>query len=321
MSVSLSNGRVMRRLEVLRGWRERWNLPDAKPLARRLAAELLAGDVRSASPFGLNDGRVDLRGLQVDLMTAITDPMYQRIGVSGGRWDALDLTGAGLSGMNWKGLRVTDCVLVDAQLDNLRCWGIEVADCVARRASLRYAQIGAPAEGYGRSAWRRVDLQGADLRQLHGNVVLEDVDLSRAKFGRTDLGWSDLIRVLFSGTVRGLIIGDLHADQRPRAWTLSEVDFSGAKLQDLRLLAVNLGTPEVDLKLPDDEEQWLIRDWPAFLERVAVNAPPELRQAADVWVQHHRHELGPNQTRGFTTLRDAREYAGEPFAELLKISR
>jgi len=209
----------MSRLEVLREWRARWTLPDVKPVARQLASELLAGDIRTASPFGLNDGRVDLRGLQVDLLTATTDLMYQRVGVSTGRWDALDLSGAGLSGMNWKGLRVSDCVLADAQLDDLRCWGIEVVDCLAQRASLRHAQIGAPAEGYARSSWRRVDLQGADLWQLHGNVVLEDVDLSRAKFGSTNLGWSDLNRVTFRGRVKGLIIGDLHADQRPADWT------------------------------------------------------------------------------------------------------
>lgn len=311
----------MRRLDELREWRERWNVPDVRPVARVLASELLVGDVRTASPFGLNDGRADLRGLQVDVLTATKDPMYERVGVSGGRWDALDLAGAGLSGMNWAGLRVSDSVLEDAQLDDLRAWGIEVTDCAARGASLRYAQIGAEAEGYRRSAWRRVNLQGADLRKLLGNVVFEDVDLSRAKFGRTDLGWSDLSRVHFRGTVRGLTIGDLHAAQRPTAWKLVEVDLREAKLRDLSLLGVNLGTPEVDIRLPDDEEHWLIRDWPAFLERVATNAPSDLRQATNIWVDHNRRALGPRQTWGFTNIRDAREYAGEPFVEHLQASR
>jgi uncharacterized protein YjbI with pentapeptide repeats len=311
----------MRRFEVLRGWRERWNTPEMRPLARQLASELLAGDVRSVSPFGLVDGRVDLRGLQADLLTAKRDPMYQRTGVRGGCWDALDLSGAGLSGMNWLGLRVTDCVLVDAQLDDLRCWGIEVADCVLRRASLRHAQIGAPAEGYGTSTWRRVDLQNADLRQLHGTVVLEDVDLGHAKFARTNLGWSELVRVHFGGVVTGLIIGDLHADQRPPVWPLIDVDLREATIRDLSLVGVNLGTPEVDIKLPDDADHWLIRDWPAFLGRIASRAPFDLRQSADVWVDHHRRALGPQQSWGFTTLRDAREYAGEPFADLLRSSR
>ena len=311
----------MRRIEVLRGWRERWNLPEMRPVARKLATELLSGGVRTASPFGMVDGRVDLRGLQLDLLNATSDPMYQRVSVHTGHWDALDLSGAGLSGLNWTGLRVTDCVLGDAQLDDLRCWGIEVADCVAHRASLRHAQIGALAEGHPRSSWRRVDLQGADLRQAHGNVVLEDVDLSRAKFGHTNLGWSDLTRVRFRGTVAWLIIGDLHADQRPPVWTLREVDLSEAKPQELTLIAVNLGTPEVDVRLPDDEEHWLIRDWPAFLDRVASSAPDDLRRAAEIWVDHHRHELGPTQAWGFTTLRDSLKYAGEPFAELLRSSR
>lgn len=311
----------MRRIEVLRGWRERWNPPDMRPAARKLVSQLLAGRVQTASPFGLIDGRVDLRGLQVDLLSATRDPLYQRVDVSTGHWDALDLSGAGLSGMNWTGLRVTDCLLVETQLDDLRCWGIEVADCVARGASLRHAQIGAPAEEYGRSSWRRVDLQGADLRQLHGNVLLEDIDLSRATFAHTNLGWSDLNRVRFRGTVSGLIIGDLHADQRPRVWTLREVDLSEARIRELSLIGVNLGTSDVDIRLPDDEEHWLIRDWPAFLDRVASNAPADLRQAADTWIEHHRHEFGPHQIWGFATLWDSRKYAGDPFAELLLSSR
>ena len=311
----------MRRLEALRQWRQRWNPPEVKTAARRLASELLAGRIQIASPFGLVDGRSDLRGLQVDLLTAAQDPMYQRVDTRAGRWDALDLSGAGLSGMNWTGLQVTDCVLSDAQLDDLRCWGVEVTDCLAHRASLRNAQIGAPAEGYDRSSWRRVDLAGADLRGLLADVVLEDVDLSRARFGGTKLGWSDLNRVRFRGTVRGLVIGDLHHDRRPAGWTLSGVDLNQTRLEDLRLLAVDLGSPDVDIQLPDDEEHWLIRDWPAFLDRVAEHALADLRQVADIWVEHHRHELGPRQAWGLVSLRDARAYAGDRFVELLRTSR
>jgi hypothetical protein len=36
---------------------------------------------------------------------------------------------------------------------------------------------------------------------------------------------------------------------------------------------------------------------------------------------HHRHELGPHQIWGFTSLRDARDYAGAPFVDLLRTSR
>lgn len=311
----------MRRQEVLREWRARWDLPDVKPLTRQLAAELVAGELTSASPFGIVDDRADLRGLQVDLISATRDPMYERVTVSGGRWEDLDLSGAGLSGMNWNDLTVNNCTFDDAQLDDLRCWGVEVTDCTARRASLRHAQIGARTEGYRRTSWRRVDLQGADLRRLIGDVVLEDVDFSRARFGQTDLGRSDLVRVPFQGAVRGLTIGDLRGDHQPGAWTLSDVDLTRARLRGLRLLAVDLGAPEVDIRLPDDDEHWLIRDWPGFLDRVAADAPAQLRDATHVWVEHARRGLGPHQVWGFTTHRDAVDYAGEPFADLLQMNR
>lgn len=307
----------MRRLDVLRGWRERWNQPGLKPVARQLAAEMMAGAVRTASPFGLVEGRVDLRGLQVDLLSATRDPMYERHTVQGGHWHGLDLTGAGLSGLSWMNLRVSDCVLVDAQLDDLRCWGIEVSDCAAGRASLRYAQIGWPAAGFGRSAWRRVDLRGADLRQLTGNVLLEDVDLGRARFGGTDLSWSDLVRVRFAGTVNGLRFGDLHADQRPPRWTFTDVDFTAAKPRSLALVAVDLGAPDVDIRLPDDADHWVIRDWLPFLDRVEARTPPELHTSATIWVNDERHRLGPHQSWGFVSRAEALDYAGEGFVELL----
>ena len=311
----------MRRVDVLRGWRDRWNVVEVKQVARQLTAELLAGDVRTASPFGLVDGRVDLRGLQVDLLATAPEQMYRRVTVTGGRWDGLDLTGAGLSGMNWFRLRVGNCVLDDAQLDDLRCWGVHVADTLAHRASLRFAQIGAPVDGYERSSWRRVDLKGADVRRLHGNVDLEDVDLSNAKFGQTALGWSNLKGVHFQGLVKGLSIGDLGQDLRPAAWTISEVDLSRATLRGLDLLTVDLGTPEVDIRLPDGEEQWIVRDWAAFLDRLRAYAPEELRPEVDVWVDHERRRLGPRQTWGFVSLHDASEYAGQPFVALLRSTR
>ncbi|EWT04506.1 hypothetical protein N864_11370 [Intrasporangium chromatireducens Q5-1] len=79
---------------MLRGWRARWDVPDVKQLTRQLSSELVAGDLTSASPFGIVDDRADLRGLQVDLMSATRDPMYERVTVSRGRWEALDLSGA-----------------------------------------------------------------------------------------------------------------------------------------------------------------------------------------------------------------------------------
>lgn len=37
----------MRRQEVLRGWRARWDVPDVKQLTRQLSSELVAGDLTS----------------------------------------------------------------------------------------------------------------------------------------------------------------------------------------------------------------------------------------------------------------------------------
>ena len=296
----------MRRVDVLRGWRQRWAGPAARAAARQLTRELLAGDLRTSSPFGEVDGRADLRGLQVDLLAASCDPMYQRVGVDGGSWTGLDLTGAGLSGMNWTHLQVSDCVLVDAQLDQLRCWGVSVSDCLAQRAAHRDAQIGASAgSGFSQSSWQRTDLRGADLRHLHGSAVFEDVDLRSARFGPTDFGWSHLVRVRFSGMVTGLSIGGLKVEDRPHRWRLHGVDLTEARLDQLRLNGVDLGSPGVDLRLPEDEDQWVIRDWSQYLDRLQARALADLEADVRIWTDVERRHLGPHQTLGFTTYADA----------------
>lgn len=262
---------------------------------------------------------MDLRGLQVDLLAATRDTMYERVVTAGGRWIGLDLTGAGLSGMSWTNLHVSDCVLVDAQLDQLRCWGVSVVDCLAQRASLHSAQIGAPADsGFPQSSWRRVDLRGADLRHLHGTVVLEDVDLRAARFGPTDLGWSHLVRVKLSGTVKGLSIGRLPATGRPDPWRLEGVDLSAARIQNLRLTGVDLGAPGIDVRLPEDKDQWVIRDWLPYLDRVQADAPADLTADAQIWSDYERRHLGPHQVWGFCTSRDGVAYSGEAFADHLR---
>jgi uncharacterized protein YjbI with pentapeptide repeats len=237
----------MRRLDALRDWRERWKQPEARAAARQIASELQVGRLRTVSPFGRVEGRVDLRGLQVDLLAATHDAMRERVTARDGQWSALDLTGAGLSGMNWFNLQVADCVLDDAQLDDLRCWGVEVSDCSAHRASLRSAQIGSTVGAYRRSRWHRIEMPGADVRYLVGDVELIDVDLSRANFSATDLGRSDLIRVRFAGRVDNLTIAARRVEGRAGSWALSDVDFSGADPIGLQLLGVDYGTPAVDV--------------------------------------------------------------------------
>jgi uncharacterized protein YjbI with pentapeptide repeats len=311
----------MRRLDALRDWRERWKQPEARAAARQIASELQVGRLRTVSPFGRVEGRVDLRGLQVDLLAATHDAMRERVTARGGDWSALDLTGAGLSGMNWFNLQVADCVLDDAQLDDLRCWAVEVSDCSARRASLRSAQIGSTVGGHTRSRWHRIEMSGADVRYLVGDVELIDVDLSRAKFGATDLGRSDLIRVRFAGRVDNLTIGARRVEEGAGSWALSDVDFSGADPIGLHLVGVDYGTPAVDVRLPDDDRHWIICDWREFLTRVASNAPGDLQRDAEIWVDFARGCLGPRQRWGFTTVADATAYAGEPFAEYLDSCR
>ena len=321
----------MSRADDIRGWRERWWSEDRSVL-RQVESELIAGRQSVASVFDEVDGRTDLRGLPVtkDLLSRVSIGDRVRPGSSrrgdGPSWIGLDLTGADLYGMNWTELTIRDCVLDDANVEHLRCWGVAVSDTSMRRAKLYRGQLGAPAESWpNRSRWQRVDLAQADLRMATADVQFEAINFGGAKFTSTDFGWSDLIGCVFSGIIRGLTLGMQPVSKRPDAWTLTGVDLSRARPRDLRLVGVDLGSPAVDVRLPEDAEHWSITDWFAFLHRVAaaIQQLPDgdLKTAAEVWLQYARDESAPQQVMGFVAAWDLRQLGGEPLVDLLYQAR
>ncbi|MGY4644941.1 pentapeptide repeat-containing protein [Cellulomonas sp. URHB0016] len=316
----------MARADDLRALRARWSGVDRAEIAR-LVSHLVRGVPIVDGPFGHVDDRVDLRGCPV---TPTSTPA-QRTTV-GARaegaadlptWSGLDLSGAHLDAMSWMELSVRDCVLDDADLGGLRCWGVEVADTSLRRTSLSHGQLGTGLESYHLpSSWTDVDLRGADLRGAHAQVRFERVDFRNARFSATDWGWSDLVGCTFAGVVHGLTIGGRRAADRPPGWTLREVDLTSARPRDLVLNGVDLGAPEVDVRLPADDEHWRVEGWPAFLDRVA-SAVADLpdgddRTVAAIWHEYEVGYLGARQQQGFIATCDVLRLGGPPLRELLR---
>lgn len=310
----------MERADVLAGLRGRWDEPCLDAARQEIVAALLAGSTPVDSPFGLVAGRLDLRGLPV---TATRAPHVARVDVEpaeGAAWSGLDLTGAELSGMNWRGHCVEDCVVDHARVEGLRCWGVDVTGSSFVGADLRSGQLGPlPTEQFGPSRWVRVDLRRADLRGAQAGAEFSSVDLGNAKLTGADLGWSLLHDVRFAGVVHGLTIGRRPVADRPADWTLTDVDLTRARPRGLRLIGVDLGA--MDLRLPEDDEHWRVRGWPAVLEAVearAQRAEDDVRLTAKVWVEQQRADLGPQQSEGFIAERDLLELGGPALAALVR---
>jgi uncharacterized protein YjbI with pentapeptide repeats len=184
----------------------------------------------------------------------------------------LDLTGADLSEMGWMGLTVSDCVLDDANLEGLRCWGVTVTATSIRRGTLFHGQLGGPARFWPqRTRWQHVDLSQADLRGATADVRFEGISFRNAKFSSsTNFRWSDLVDCSFAGVLHGVQIGGRPIAERPPGWTLTGVDLIEARPRGLQLVGVNLGTTAVDIRLPRDDAHWVIDDWSGYLRRVAA---------------------------------------------------
>ncbi|MFN8074526.1 MAG: pentapeptide repeat-containing protein [Kineosporiaceae bacterium] len=311
----------MARADVLAGLVSRWDDTGVGATRQRLVAELLAGSTPTSSPFGRVEGRLDLRGLPV---TAALSPQTSRadVGTADGQgWRSIDLSGAELSGMNWRGHRVEDCVFDHARLEGLRCWAVTVTGSSFVGADLRAGQLGPlPTGQVGPSRWSEVDLRRSDLRGAHAGAEFTSVDLGNAKLTGADLGWSTLTDVRFAGVVHGLTIGARPVSDRPAGWTLTAVDLTAARPRGLRLIGVDLGTR--DVRLPEDDEHWRVPEWPAVLDAVESRAlrtgDDDARLAAAVWVDRQRADLGPRQREGFVARRDLLELGGPALAALVR---
>ena len=309
----------MTRAEDIRGWRDRWF--GVRPAdVESIRADLLAGRPVTTNVFGEAGGRIDLRGLP------LTRLKVQRTTAGGegqGTWEGLDLSGADLYEMNWMRLTVRDCVLDDADIEDLRCWGLTVEDSSLRRARLGSGQLGAAKEFWPtRSRWRRVDLSQADLRGAHADAEFTQVNFRNAKLRGMNFRWSDLDDCVFAGVLHNVTIGFRHLAERPPNWRLSGVDLTAAKPRELNLVCVDLGQSEVDIRLPEDAEHWIVRDWPDYCERVrqAILALPkdgELRMVAEIWHDQAVADSGPQQTAGFVAAWDLKSLGGQELVDFL----
>jgi uncharacterized protein YjbI with pentapeptide repeats len=243
-------------------------------------------------------------------------------GTLGPEWVGLDLSGADMPEMRWRQLTLRDVVLDDAVLTGLRCWGVRVLGCSMKRANLYSGQLGPSAEWWPiRSHWCDVNLERADLRRCHSSSRFEHVNFSHAKITKVDLGWSDLVDCQFAGVVNTLTIGKRPIQNQPRGWRLERVDLAHAKPRNIELIGVNLGSRDVDLRLPQDDDHWRVDDWRDFLDRVgrAVAEVDDvgLQRTGRIWHDYAVKDSGPSQSVGFVVVWDLRNLGGEALVDLL----
>ena len=312
---------MTRRQDELAALSRRWAGVPAE--TARVVRELL-GTGRAQSPFGLVQHRQDLRGLPVSsaVPARAAAEAAARNTEEQTRWTALDLTGARLQQARWTDQVVSDCVLDDADLSGLRCWGVHVEGSSFVRADLRHGQLGPGADAWPvRSRWERVDLRSADLRGVVTNSVLRQLDLGHAKLRGARLSWSDLDDCRFAGVIVNLTVGQRPVAQRPADWLLRAVDLRRATLRDCQFIGVDLGRPEVDIRWPEGEGHWHVRDWPGLLSRVGSVLPtiddPDLRSRAGIWHEFAVSGSGPRQLTGYLAEADLRSLGGDPLVALV----
>jgi len=312
---------VSRRQDELTALARRWS---AIPAETARVVRALGGTGRVESPFGLVGHRQDLRGCPVSspLPARAAAEAAARNTTDRTRWTSLDLSGARLQQSRWTDHLVQDCVLDDADLSGLRCWGVHVQASSFVRADLDHGQLGAGADFWPvRSRWEQVDLRSADLRGVVTDSVLRRVDFGSAKLRGARLGWSDLEDCRFAGVIVNLTIGQRPVARRPTGWLLRGVDLRRATLRECQVIGVDVGAPEVDIRWPEGDGHWYVPDWPELVARVGSVLPaiddPDLRRRAGTWHEFAVTDSGPGQRAAYIAEHDLRSLGGDPLVELV----
>ena len=280
---------------------------------------LLQGKALDGLALGSKAGRIDLGGLvlpepsvvrRYETLVAAVSEIEPGAIFRGAKWQNLDFTGSKLNGVRFFGCELTNCRFDNCQLQDLRLWSTTISETSFRGANLRKAALGGVQDGR-RNIFSGVDFTEADLRQtaymaasfnrcIFRNARLENIDFQTSTFSDCQFE-GELLRVLF-----------YHRAFKGEAFPANEmvnVDLSRARLRYVEFRGLSLDR----VRLPNDSEHIVIKNYPAALDSVIV----ALRQQSDTASQKLVAYLGvlrkwaaPNQIQGVLNIEDLTELAG-----------
>jgi hypothetical protein len=242
---------------------------------------LVAGEPLSDPELGSVEGRADLRGLVVPaprvasrqeiagwFVEGLED--YPELGRV--RLQALDLSGALITGLRLLGATVSDCRFDGATLRDLRAWETTIEDSSFAGADLRDSSLGGWPDPGEPNRFERVDFSGADLRGVECQAAcFSDCDFSGARLEKIEFGASNFVSCRFAGELREVLFYERIAHE-PRARNeMRDVDFSQAELRWVEFRGLALDR----VRLPESPDHLLVRHYPCAVRRALAELDPD----------------------------------------------
>jgi uncharacterized protein YjbI with pentapeptide repeats len=241
--------------------RQRWS-PERAADAREALESWKKPKRLEQVAFGVHEGRLDLRGLQIFTNVAGVDSKHiEAAGVSRDytfvtldkppefhsvKWTSIDFSHAEIDHLRLFLSEIRDCRFVGATMRDWRNWGVHYSDCDFSGADLQNSNIGGAAyKGkrveYTRCLWRKGRLKSVTLSDgVYRDCRFEDVKL--AKEHVTD---ADFIGCWFSGSLEEIRFDgrDTHGDSKMpwavRPDAMVQCDFSNCSLEDVQFLGID----------------------------------------------------------------------------------
>jgi uncharacterized protein YjbI with pentapeptide repeats len=205
----------------------------------------------------------------------------------------LDFTGSNLPSLHFSDCEIRNCCFDHCNLKGLRLRATTIGECSFQGADLSGTPLGVaavtgPFAGR-RNSFFEVDFSGADLRgTVYVAAAFRRCDFSNAKLARIGFGTSTFADCKFAGELREVQFwrSDLFARGYPDdAFPPNEmvnVDFSRARLRDVEFRGLALDR----VRLPDDEEHIVIRDFANVLDKLIGALTTEGDQTAKILIAY-----------------------------------
>jgi len=260
--------------------KKRWSSGQGADFLKQLLRDVAHGCEIKSSPFGLHDGRVDLRGLVIPAKTSMRRVKMHNV----------DLGAATLSG-TW----IEACSFENVAFDDVAA--IKVADhgnrfieCAFVGTNLKEAALGYRGSQFVRSTFVEADFR----RAVFIRPEMDDVTFVDCRFEGVDLNATSFRRCTFRGEVkeawfRGGFALPSDKDQfgAPRPNKMEDVSFENARLFGVTF---SDGCELATVALPSDGSCFRFDRWKVRLEKLlefATTRPAAERKEIEIFCRAH----------------------------------
>lgn len=280
---------------------------------------LIAGKPLDGLGLETRDGRIDIRSLELPEPSALRRFQFHGVRmaevdsgvIQGVKWRNLDLSNSKIAGLRLMRGHVENCRFDGCNLKGARIWATTFRDVSFRGANLHGSVLGGVHDGV-RNTFVGVDFPEANLTgTIYEAAAFERCTFCNAKLVKIDFQTSTFTACRFEGQLDDVLFyRNGFKGERYPPYEMVNVDFTRARLKHVGFRGLVLDL----VRLPDDEEHIVLKNFPATLDQMAATLQRHgdaLSKKLVAFIGIDRKWTVPNQEQGYINVPDLADIVGE----------